>query len=90
MDHAVPKRRCGDHARLRVADLDRLVAARPPGAVAQLPLDAQQFLFEVGEERRRTGFAPFAERGAESSLVQRAEARYRVEQIVMPGRHGWS
>lgn len=64
MYHTVAKRRSGDQARLALAHHELGVAARLPGPLQQLALQAQHLGFEAGEELRDPRLVPFAPGGA--------------------------
>ena len=81
MNDPIPKRRWGDDAMFGIKNLDRPVAARPVASALQLPLKAQDFLFQIGEERCCPQFRPLVSDRPQASGMQGGKGRDSVKQI---------
>ena len=70
-----------------IENLDRPVAARPVASALQLPLKAQDFLFQIGEERRCSRFRPLVSDRPQASGMQGGEGCDSIKQTLFLACH---
>ncbi len=88
VDDAVPERRRGDQAPLRLRHHERAVAPRPVGATAERGPQPEDLALEIVVERRRAGGHPARSPRQPPGAHQGVERGDSVEEVRGRARHG--